>query len=97
MVMTTLFELFNFLVSFLIVDDEQIFNDIKGMIVPVLAVLTVGAAAVGGARVSWAFMQDDPNAKTMLRRYIWTISLMSVLTGFCFAIKNWAQAPVSVN
>ena len=76
---------------FSIVDDEQIFTDIKGAIVPVLSVLTGGAALVGGYRVGFAFMNDDQNAKTMLRRYVYTIGLMSVLTAFCVAVKNWAQ------
>ena len=74
-----------------IVDDEQVFSDIKGAIVPVLSVLTCCAALIGGYRVGFAFMNDDQNAKTMLRRYIYTIGLMSVLTAFCVAIKRWAQ------
>ncbi len=76
---------------FAIVDDEQIFSDIKGAIVPVLSVLTGGAALVGGFRVGFAFLNDDQNAKIMLRRYLYTVGLMSVLTVFCVAIKNWAQ------
>ena len=88
-----LFSLFFFSNSLFaeIVDDEQIFSDLKNAIVPVLAVLTGGAALIGGYRVGFAFMNDDQNAKTMLRRYIYTIGLMSVLTTLCVAIKNWAQ------
>lgn len=88
-----LFSLFFFSNSLFaeIVDDEQIFSDLKNAIVPVLAVLTGGAALIGGYRVGFAFMNDDQNAKTMLRRYIYTIGLMSVLTTFCVAIKNWVQ------
>lgn len=72
--------------------DNEAKSTIENNITPVIGAITFIAAIFGTCRVSWAFFNQDDNAKVMLRRLIYTIVVMSCATAFSHMLVKWANS-----